>query len=159
MSGLRAIVFILLLPFPQVPRALAQTPFADELPAKADLREAIFRYMFKTYDYGPGVKFLCIDAERELPQAFLHRFSGNKVPVVSASECDHSGPMNAIRERKTGRRGLRMTIRSLEFVRGDQARANVETFSDGIAANGNSLELVRKGNQWVIKSDKITGVS
>jgi hypothetical protein len=151
--------FVLSLQLSQAQCALAQAPFEDESPVKADLREAIFRYMFETYDYGGSVKFFCIEAERPLPEGFLQRFSGHKVSVVWASNCERSGPMNAIREKKTGKRGLLVAIRSIHLISGGEAQADVEAFSDGIAANTNVLKLVRKTNKWIVKSDKTTGVS
>ena len=115
--------------------------------------------MFKTYNYGAYVKVYCIQPERILPERFLQRFSGEKIPVVWATDCDNGGVMNSIREKKTGRSGMRMTIVSLRFIRGDEAEAEVEAFSDGIAANWNTLGLVRQGSKWAVKTDKLTNVS
>jgi hypothetical protein len=139
--------------------AFAQAPFAEESPVKADLREAIFRYMFKTYNYGEYVKVYCIQSERILPEQFLQRFSGEKIPVVWATDCDYAGATNSVQEKKTKKFGMRMTIVSLRFIRGDEAEAQVEAYSDGIAANSNTLRLVRGESKWVVKVDKLTGVS
>ncbi len=152
------IVMVLLQPL-QAQSAFAQAPFAEESPVKTDLREAIFRYMFKIYNYGAYVKVYCIQPERILPERFLQRFAAEKIPVVWATDCDNSGVMNSIREKKTGRAGMRMTIVSLRFIRGDEAEAQVEAFSDGIAANTNTLRLAREGPKWIVKVDKLTGVS
>ena len=159
MTNRRFLIAIVLLWTLQIPCAFAQAPFAEESPVKADLREAIFRYMFKTYNYGPYVKVYCIQPERILPERFLQRFSGEKIPVVWATDCDFSGAMNSVQEKKTGRFGMRMTIVRLRFIRGDEAEAEVEAFSDGIAANSNTLRLTREGYKWVVKADKLTGVS
>ncbi len=67
--------------------------------------------------------------------------------------------MSSVREKKTGRQGLLVTILDLKFTEGDQAEARVKVFSDGIAANWNTLTLTRKENHWSVKSDKITSVS
>ncbi|MGB6884043.1 MAG: hypothetical protein WBE10_08370, partial [Candidatus Acidiferrum sp.] len=149
---------VLLQPLPP-PRAFAQAPFAEESPLKTDLREAIFRYMFKTYNYGAYVKVYCIQPERILPERFLQRFSAEKIPVIWATDCDNGGPMNSIREKKTGKPGMRMTILSLRMIRGDEAEAEVDAFSDGIAANWNTLRLTRVGSKWVVTVDKLTSVS
>jgi len=145
--------------WPRSPVALAQVPFSEESATKTDLREAIFRYLFKKYDYGPGVKVLCIKPDRPLPESFLRRFADSKLPVIWISDCDNSGPMNSMREKKTGYRALLVSIHVLQFLDGDQAQAEVEVFSDGIAANSNTLTLVRKENRWSVKSDKLTSVS
>jgi hypothetical protein len=159
MRNCRFPIAILLLWTLLTPCAFAQAPFAEESPIKTDLRESIFRYMFKTYNYGAYVKVYCIQPERILPERFLQRFSGEKIPVVWATDCDNGGVMNSIREKKTGRSGMRMTIVSLRFIRGDEAEAEVEAFSDGIAANWNTLRLVRQGSKWAVKTDKLTNVS
>ena len=58
--------------------SLAQVPFADESPVKADVGEAVFRYMFEHYNYGDHVKVFCIAAERRpQPESFIKRFAGN----------------------------------------------------------------------------------
>jgi hypothetical protein len=139
--------------------AFAQAPFAEESPIKTDLREAIFHYMLKTYNYGAHVKVYCIQPERILPERFLQRFSAEKIPVVWATDCDYGGPMNSIREKKTGKPGMLMAILSLRMIRGDQAEAEVEAFSDGIAANWNTLRLTREESKWIVKVDKLTAVS
>jgi hypothetical protein len=137
----------------------SQVPFADESPAKANLREAVFRYMFVHYNYGPYVKVFCIEPERPQPEKFLLRFADIKPHVVWASDCDLTGPMNGIKYKKTGERGARMTLKSLEWIAGGEAEATVEAFSDGIAANWNTLRLVLKEGRWIVKSDRNDGVS
>ncbi|HEY1424434.1 MAG TPA: hypothetical protein VGF20_13335 [Candidatus Acidoferrum sp.] len=138
---------------------IAQAPFADESTVKTELREAIFRYMFARYNYGPYVKVFCIQPERPQPENFLRRFSGNKIRVVWASDCELDAPMNGIREKKTGDHGMRMTVTSIQWITGSEAEAKVEAFSDGIAANWNTLRIVLKSGRWVVKSDKIDAVS
>lgn len=137
----------------------AQTPFVEESALKTRLREAIFRYMFSTYRYGGDVKTYYI--QPELPQAdkFLRRFADSKVRVVWASDCNLSGPMNAAREKKTGGRALIMSLESLYWTSGNEADAKVEAFSDGIAANWNTLHLVLNNRQWVVISDKVDDIS
>jgi hypothetical protein len=115
--------------------------------------------MLDHYDYGPGVKVFCIQAERPLPESFLRRFSSNKPHVVWASDCELTGPMNGVKQRKTGERGVRMTVMSIEWVSGQEAEAKVSAFSDGIAANWNILRVVFKEGRWIVKSDKPDGVS
>src|SRR5271168_1868930 len=120
--------------------AFAQSPFAGEPPAKTDLREAIFRYMFEHYNnYGSTVGVFCIQPETPQPEKFFRRFAETKPRVVWASDCEMSGPINGVKETKTGQRGLRMTISSIRWLNGSEAEASVEAFSDGIAANGNTL--------------------
>ncbi len=152
------IAIVLLQPL-LTPCAFAQAPFAEDSLLKTDLRETIFRYMFKTYNYGSYVKVYCIQPERILPERFLQRFSGEKIPVVWATDCNYIGAWNSVQEKKTGKTGMRMTILSLQMTRGDKAEAEVEAYSDGIAANSNTLRLVREGSKWIVKSDKLTGVS
>ena len=137
----------------------AQAPFAEESKAKTDLREAIFRYMFAHYNYGPYVKVLCIEPEGPQPESFLARFAGHNPRVVWSSECDTTGSMNGIRHKKTGESGMRMSVLSIKWISGVEAEAKVEAFSDGIAANWNTLRLVYKDGHWNVKSDRVDGVS
>jgi hypothetical protein len=159
MKHLRLLIAIVMLQPLLTPCAFAQAPFAEESPAKTDLREAVFHYMFKTYNYGAYVKVYCIQPERILPERFLQRFSAEKLPVVWATDCDNGGVMNSIREKKTGKPGMRMAILSLRIIRGDEAEAEVEALSDGIAANWNTLRLTREESKWIVKVDKLTDVS
>ena len=151
------VLFLVLLFCPL--KSYSQAPFADESPAKTDLREAIFRYMFDHYNYGPYVKVYCIAAERPVPDAVIQRFSQIKPHVVWAFDCDNSGPMNGIRNKKTGEAGMAMTIIDIQWIRGDEANVKVEAFSDGIAANWNSLRMVFKTGHWKVVKDKVEGVS
>ena len=52
-----------------------------------------------------------------------------------------------------------MSVLSIKWISGIKAEAKVEAFSDGIAANWNTLRLVYKGGRWNVKSDKVDGVS
>jgi hypothetical protein len=151
------LVFLILLSFPL--NSHAQAPFAEESPAKTDLREAVFRYMFGHYNYGKNVKVFCIEPERPLPESFLLRFSGNKPRVVWISDCELAGPMGGVKQKETGERGLRMTVMSLEWISRQEAEVKVSAFSDGIAANWNILRVVFKEGRGVVKRDKLDGVS
>jgi hypothetical protein len=139
----------LLLIFLPLVCAEAQAPFAEESAS-----------MFTTYDYGLNVKLFCIEPERPLPDKFLRRFSGNKIRVVWASDCELSSvSMNGVREKKTGQQGLRMTVTSIRWITRSEAEAKVEAFSDGIAANWNTLRVVLKSGRWVVESDETDAVS
>jgi hypothetical protein len=139
---------------------LGQAPFTQETLSKTDLREAIFRYMFEHYNnYGPDVELFCIQPETPQPAEFLHRFAENKPRVVWNSDCGIAGPMNGVREKKTGQRGLRMIVSSIVLVGGREAEAKVGAFSDGIAANWNILHLARENGRWIVKRDALIGVS
>ncbi len=152
------LVFLIIFSFPF--NSYSQAPFAEESPAKTDLREAVFRYMFGHYNYGPDVKVFCIQPERPLPESFLLRFSGNNKPrVVWVSDCELTGAVNGVKQKKTGERGVRMTVMSIEWIGGQEAEAKVSAFSDGIAANWNVLRVVFREGRWIVKSDKLDGVS
>jgi hypothetical protein len=151
------LVFLILLSFPF--KTYSQALFAEESPTKTDLREAVFRYMFEHYNYGRDVKVFCIQPERPLPESFLLRFSGNRPRVVWVSDCELTGAMNGVKQKKTGERGVRMSVMSIEWIGGQEAEVKVSAFSDGIAANWNILRVVFKEGRWVIKSDKPNGVS
>jgi hypothetical protein len=137
----------------------AQQPLGGEEPTKTDLREAIFRYMFIQYNYGASVKVLCIAPERPLPDSFILRFSNVKPRVVWSFNCDNSGPMNGVREKKTGARGMRMSIISVRLLDGHHGEAKVEAFSDGIASNRNALQVIFSEGHWSVVQDKTEGVS
>jgi len=67
--------------------------------------------------------------------------------------------MNSIQNKKTGERGLRMSVLWIKFISSSQAEARVEAYSDGMAANWNVLQLVLLNGHWNVKSDKADGVS
>jgi hypothetical protein len=154
---LLSLVFLTVISFPI--NSYPQAPFAEESPAKTDLREAVFRYMFAHYDYVPDVKVFCLQPERPLPENFILRFSGNKPHVVWVSDCELTGAMNGVKQKGTGERGIRMTIIDIQWIRGNEARVKVEAFSDGIAASWNSLRVVFKEGHWKVVKDKVEGVS
>jgi hypothetical protein len=153
------LALICLLQLPTSEAVLAQSPFAEESPTKTDLREAIFRYMFQHYDYGPNVKFFCIQPETPQPEQFLRRFSKNEPRVVWNSDCEIPDLMNGVREKKNGQRAVRMTVSSLELINACEAEAHVVAFSDGLAANWNILQMAREDGRWIVKRDIPKGVS
>lgn len=152
------IIFCLVAAVSLLPVSTAQSPFADEPATNVRLRESIFRYMFHEYVYGKDVKVHCIQPERPQPEKFLRRFADSTIRVVWSSDCELTGPMNGAREKKTGERALIMTIHEIRLS-GNEAIAKVEAFSDGIAANWNTLHLILTNGRWVVKSDKSDGVS
>jgi hypothetical protein len=136
-----------------------QAPFIEEPKRQRDLREATFRYMFHHYNYGPYVKFFCIRSERPLPESFLGRFAEIRPRVYWASDCEITGPMNGVKQKKTGESGMRMSILDIRWINAQNAEVRVEAFSDGIAANWNMLRISLRDGRWVVVSDKSIGVS
>jgi hypothetical protein len=159
MNPVRRCVSILLLCSSFVSSVSAQAPFADESPEKSNLREAIFRYMFEHYNHGPYVKVFCMQPEQPQPEKFLLRFADSKPRVVWASDCELTGPMNAVKQKKTAESGIRMSILTIHWVSEREAEAKIEAFSDGIASNQNTLRIVLKERRWIVASDKVDGVS
>jgi hypothetical protein len=159
MDSARRRIFILLLCLSIVSRISAHAPFSDESPEKSNLREAIFRYMFEHYNYGPYVKVFCIQPEQPQPEKFLLRFADSKPRVVWASDCELTGPMNAVKQKKTAESGMRMSILTIHWISEREAETKIEAFSDGIASNQNTLRIVLKEGHWIVKSDKLDGVS
>lgn len=137
----------------------AQVPFAEVPRVKADVREAIFRYMLDRYNYGGSIKVLCIQADTLLPDRFLSRFAKYNPPVVWAADCETGGLWSNVRLKKTGEPGELMTISLVRWISGEEAEAKVEAFCDGIAANWNTLRVVRSEGQWKVKGDKLDSVS
>jgi hypothetical protein len=70
-----------------------------------------------------------------------------------------TGAMNRVIQKKTGERAIRMTVLSIQWISGEEAVAHVEAFSDGIAANWNSLRILFKANLWKVVKDTAEGVS
>jgi hypothetical protein len=52
-----------------------------------------------------------------------------------------------------------MSLERLCWTSGNEADAKVEAFSDGIAADWNTLHLVLKNRQRVVISDKVDDIS
>jgi hypothetical protein len=139
-------------------RVASQAPFTEESPLAANLRESVFRYMFDHYKYGASVSVYCIAAERPLPENFLSRFAGGNPRVIWSSDCSRN-ILGGVKEIKTGRRGLLMSINSINWSKGDEVEVNVESYSDGLAANWNKLTVVYKDRNWIVKKDLPTGQS
>jgi hypothetical protein len=47
----------------------------------------------------------------------------------------------------------------IEWISRNEAQARVEAFSDGIAANWNTLRIVFRAGSWAVKTGKLSGVS
>jgi hypothetical protein len=133
--------------------------FAEDSKTKTDLREAIFRYMFERYTYGSYVKVFCIHSDVLLPENFLSKFADHTPRVVWASDCETNGAMNSIRHKKTSEPGMRMTLMFVRLTGPREAEAQVEAFSDGIAANWNTLKIVQDNGKWKVKCDTLDSVS
>src|SRR5262249_33082424 len=110
------------------------------------------------YSYGASVKVFCIRTEGPVEDKFVRRFAADKVPVVWNSECE-SGPMGIVREKKSGSKGMRMSIVSFAWLNGTEAEAKVEAFSDGLAANDNTLRVKFRKREWLVVHDRLDGVS
>src|SRR5262249_2556530 len=98
-------------------------------------------------------------AERPLPESFLKRFAQEKVRVVWSSQCEYTGPMNGFQDKETHRRALLMKIIDIRWADGREVEGQVEAFSDGIAANWNTLHLKFENGRWSVKVYKVDGVS
>lgn len=145
--------------FQSTARAQNLNPFYQEPKDMNDVRESVFRYMFLHYNYGASVKVFCIQPDRILFENFLLRFADIKLQVVWASECENSCPMNGVKYKKTGVNGLRMEIDSIKQIKPGSLEVKVMAFSDGIAANWNTLRVIFQKNRWVVESDHTDAVS
>lgn len=151
--------FLAILLILTVATSSAQAPVIETSKTKSDVREAIFRYMFGTYNYGFHVKVFCIQPDVLLPDSFVRKFANNKPRVVWASDCQIGSPMNSIHDSRAGEPGIRMSILFLRWISTKEAEVQVEAFSDGIAANWNTLRVVLTNGHWVIANDKLDSVS
>jgi hypothetical protein len=137
------------------PGSNSQVPFGEESPAKAEVREAVFRYFLDQYDHPTRVTVFCIAAELPLSDSFIRRFSKIRPPVVRASDCDRSASENIARNKKTGEVGLYITISSFRWIKGEEAEANIDVGSDGALWNANTLRILFDHGHWKVVSDKV----
>lgn len=88
---------------------------------------------------------------------FIRRFRGHSPPVKKVSQCILE--INGIRDRKTGQRGLMLSVGRIKWINDQTVEVNGGYYEGGMSASGNTYRVVRREKTWVVVSDKLEWVS
>ena len=145
--------------------SLSRMSRAEELAQEDDLREAVFRHLFTQNASVQGrsaqVYFLAVGAKGEDPDdAFMLRFADSPTPVKKASDsifaADNSdkpaigrGEM-VITDKATGQPGLLFHTREIKWLNSVQAEVSGGYYEAMMSASGNTYELEKIDDKWVV---------
>ena len=99
----------------------------------------------------PELVFLGFMEDRVDPgAAFLNRFASKKLRVLSLSAATRS-PQNFMVEEQTGKRGVVLIIRRIDWLDFDHVRVPCLWVAEGSKELVFSYQLARKGTKWSVK--------
>ncbi len=135
-----------------------------DVAANEDLREAVFRHLFDHNASGQQktAKVYCLQVEgkQDPSPELLRRFEGNEPRVTKASLCTFkSGAGRGAVQDETGAPGLIFRVDTITHAEGGTAVVEGGYFEAGLSASGNVYELVKEGNQWIVKKDTMRWIS
>jgi hypothetical protein len=122
-----------------------------------DVCETAFRYFF-THDGTSGAKAICISTATPLSSNFTSRLA-NIIPHVAWSiECT-SDRWAGIKYIKTNEPAVLVKIVSIRWVSGKEAEVSGGSVSGDFLRPPSTIRIVEKNGRWIVKSDKVDGVS
>lgn len=139
-------------------------PLRVEVADADDVREAVFRHQFDHNASGlqKNAKVFCLQIEgnRDPSPELLRRFDGNDPRVKKASLCTFKpGHARGGVVDDTGSPGLIFRVDAIQHSGDDSAIVEGGYFEAGLSSSGNVYELVREGNQWIVKKDTMKWIS
>jgi hypothetical protein len=139
-------------------------PLRAEVVDEDDVREAVFRHLFDHNASGmqKNAKVFClqIEGKQDPSSELLRRFDGNEPRVKQASLCAFKpGHARGGVVDETGAPGLIFRVDTIQHTGENAATVEGGYFEAGLSASGNVYELVREGNQWIVKKDTMKWIS
>lgn len=118
-----------------------------------DLREAVFRYQFKTVELVFSYHFISIDGKKP-STAFVQRFRDDAPPVESISECVRvKKPMKGVVSRKDDKPGIIFNVGAIKWI--SAMKADVEggyECGDACTEQSGVYHASKQGTRWVVGS-------
>lgn len=121
-----------------------------------DIAEVVFRDQFKQCfpDKERQVYFLFRKAKEDPSNKFMKRFQENTPPVKKFSQSrKHS---DGISDKDSGRRGILLGVGKIQWVDDSKVEVIGSCFADAENLMEFVYDVIREGNQWVVKGSKIT---
>lgn len=130
------------------------------------IRVAVFRYQFEHNASGlrDPAAFYCLslslagEAPRDPSNGVMAAFKDHTPPVKLRSECNTS-PSAGVTDKTTGQRGLMFYIRRVSRTGLNRATARGGYYASGLGGSGNTYQLVREGEEWLVTSDVMDWIS
>jgi len=132
------------------------SPKQATLPDRYYVAEAALHYMCDLHSASANERTngICYNIDGgEFTQQLLASFSGYKPTVTATTNFEVLKETGGILDKATGK-GLKLWKVEVREIHGDSATAYVSWHSSGLAAGGNTIQLKRKDNKWVVVSEK-----
>lgn len=127
-----------------------------------DMREAVFRHMFKKNASGmqQSAKVYCLELENssDPPASFMARFAHDPNTVRAGTGCTKDAGHGVI-DKTTKARGLAFRIDAVKYTDKDHATVNGGYFEAGLSASGNVYTVERLKGVWTVTKDEMTWIS
>jgi hypothetical protein len=132
-----------------------------------DVREATFRYQFRTNASGlqqrARVFFLALrdtkSRQRFDPtEDFLRRFKDHH-PRVGPVSAARSSSTDGVIDKTTGERGLIFIVGEIHWLAADRVDVKGGYFEAGESSSGNTYHLRKKDGKWEVESDTMHWIS
>ncbi len=126
-----------------------------------DLREAVFRHLFdhnaSAAQRSAAAYYLSVEG-RDPGADFLARFAGHVPPVLPASRSTAS-KTEGVRDRVTGKAGLRFSVGRITWEGPDRARVEASYYEAGLSSADYTYRMERRDGRWVVGSRVMTRIS
>jgi hypothetical protein len=142
-----------------------------------DIREAVFRYQFEhnasEQQQSAKAYFLSLSNDllpgspmpgpipakgRDPDDAFVKRFQGHKPPVKKISQSTIS-PFEGVKDRETGEEGLIFWVTHIRWKKDTEVEVDGGYYEGGRSSSINLYRVVREGDRWVVKEDRLIAIS
>jgi hypothetical protein len=132
---------------------------SDKSGSLDDLMEAVFRYQFahncSSSRDEANAYYIGIYNDLDPGDDFMKRFVKNKPTVkkISKSIIVQKDLGYSVIDRETGQEGLIFRITSIRFINDEMAEVKGGYYEAGLSASGNTYQLIRAGNTWIVIKD------
>jgi hypothetical protein len=120
-----------------------------------DIREAVFRFQFQSYDskwlQTFKVFYLSLGDKHDPTDDFLQRFKDTNLDVRKASLADRSA--GEIKD------GLIFYIKEIKWISNKEVQVSGGHFKDGLNGSGRMFQVLREKGKWLVKKDTVIWVS
>jgi hypothetical protein len=143
-----------------------------------DIREAVFRNQFK---HPGGIQGKCANAfylafsdtlgkRKDPDEQFMQRFTGNEPMVKKVSQCTLGVGIfttcdgdtfleYGVVDKQTGKTGIKLTVGEIDWLRSDVAIIEGGYYEYVLGSAGRLFYVIKEGNRWVIKGERLIWIS
>jgi hypothetical protein len=147
------ILVALIAPLAGSARQQQQSTPSGSAQQEEDVREAVFRYQFKTLDFQVAFYFIAVD-NKNPSQAFIDRFRENQPIVRGASEAKfEKKPIPGYVDKRTEKQGIMFRQEAIHWNSDSQAEVQGEIECGDLCNPSTGVyHVAREGDHWTVTS-------